>query len=786
MIEILLIRTPDWELTIFSNETAHRQKQLAQTLKLRGKTLPMSSVNLSRAQQVEEVAELGRTYCPLGESHQTLALSQLLFFENTNYRFELIFTKEQTGPEVLHDLQYINDAFYFDCRHGIYRLIGQFNMNNLVGWLRLPIRYFADGKNCELTLSFEVWPTKMDMTTDLDFMYRAIDEFYPLWRFSMPKKTEQQFKRSDMLNQSFGLVWMAQFESLIEAIQWSINRILNAPHNRLLGVSRAVKAEQFKGKVPPKREEQIRTAQINGDADKRFQMTQKHLGVDTPENRFIKMVLDTILDNLTRFSQSVHHYNQTKTPPRLSEAFFNRLTQWRRPIEELRNHSLFKAVGAFTSMSHESLVLQQKDGYAQVYRIWHMLSQHLETLGNGASISMKPVSEIYEVWCFLVLKQMLLSLGFVEVATPFHRVKSDNLELHTQDGYCGTFNLIRDDGISIKLAHKPRFDENSTPLRTWNCTQIPDILMEVGFADGNGFYWVFDAKYRIESKQKPDGKDRVPQDAINQLYPYREALFYMHESEQPINKSRAIFGAYALYPGLFSNQTADNCSENPFAAGIEETGVGAFPLLPGSAGIDVNNDNQWFRVFLTKTLGRAPKAGVIASADRQYVDSTYRIANKGFKQTHYNDLCLIATSAEDSRKPGYYQQFQDGTAKWFHMKMLATKRDAIDEWVVMEEVRYCIVASTILGEGERKARWLWSVRSISKKSRCELTTEQTGKAISQSNEAYWLFELEKPILLDTQMVGFGEGHHHMKLTCRSELADVEHFDDVVVRYPGIT
>ena len=784
MIEILLIKTPDWELRVFSNGVAKSQKQLRQTLKLRGKTLPMSSVDLSTALKVEEMAEMGLAYCPLGESHQTLALSQLLFFENTNYRFEWVFTEHQTGLEVLHKLQNINEAFYFDSRYGVHRLAGQFNMNNLIGWLRLPIRYLAGGKTCELTLSFEVWPTKMDMTTDLDRMYLDIDELYPLWRFALAEKTEQQFQRSGVQESHFGLLWLAQFESLRDSLQWSINRILNSPHNRLQPVKRSVRAEQFKGKIPPKREEQIRTAQQSGGADKRFQMIQKHLDVDTPENRFVKMVLATTLDKLTRFFKSAHSYNQSMTSPRLSETFFRRLSEWRKPLEKHRDHPLFKAVGVFTRMSNESLVLQRKDGYAQVYRIWHLLSLHLETLGSGASISMKPVSKIYEIWCFLSIKQVLLSLGFFEVTTPLNRVSSGELELHSQAGYSGTFELMRDDGINIRLAHQPKFNEKSSPVRTWNTTQIPDILMEVEFAGGDVLYWVFDAKYRINSEIKPDGKERIPEDAINQMYRYRDALFHLIEDEQPANKSRAIYGAYALYPGFFTNQTADNCDENPFAEGNGQTGVGAFPLLPGPGGIDEKNENVWFRTFLTDIFGEDPSAGTIASADRQYIDKSYRIPNKGYDLIHYRDLCLIATSAEDQRDDGYYQQFEGGTATWFHMKLLATERDIIEEWV-MEEVRYCAIASAVPGEGDRKVCWLWPVRSISKKARRELTPLQTGKASSQSNELYWLFELDSPIALDAQIGGFVPGHHHMKLTRRSELVDIEHFDDVIVRYPGI-
>lgn len=151
----------------------------------------------------------------------------------------------------------------------------------------------------------------------------------------------------------------------------------------------------------------------------------------------------------------------------------------------------------------------------------------------------------------------------------------------------------------------------------------------------------------------------------------------------------------------------------------------------------------------------------------------------------YRDLCLVATGPEDERAAGYYEQFDNGSAQWFHMKLVATERDAIDEHVIMNEVSYCAVASAALGKGERKVSWVWPVLSVELKTRRELTLAQTGKTAGRSNERYWLFELDRPIALAQPIEGFDSGHHHMKLTRRADLGDIEHFKDVIVRYPGI-
>lgn len=76
-------------------------------------------------------------------------------------------------------------------------LSGTVHTGNHVGWLKLPLEYTLPGKTPRRQdFSFEVLPTKMDLHGDLATMYAAIDNAFPLWRFSLAEKTEQNAAQS--------------------------------------------------------------------------------------------------------------------------------------------------------------------------------------------------------------------------------------------------------------------------------------------------------------------------------------------------------------------------------------------------------------------------------------------------------------------------------------------------------------------------------------------------------------------------------------------------------------
>jgi len=74
----------------------------------------------------------------------------------------------------------------------------------------------------------------MAMATDLEGIHLAMDEFYPLWRFSLVQKTEQELTKSRKPHERFALLWLAHFEKLRANLQKGIQRICNAPHTCLV------------------------------------------------------------------------------------------------------------------------------------------------------------------------------------------------------------------------------------------------------------------------------------------------------------------------------------------------------------------------------------------------------------------------------------------------------------------------------------------------------------------------------------------------------------------------
>ncbi|MCJ8271926.1 MAG: hypothetical protein MJK04_21340, partial [Psychrosphaera sp.] len=74
----------------------------------------------------------------------------------------------------------------------------------------------------------------------------------------------------------------------------------------------------------------------------------------------------------------------------------------------------------------------------------------------------------------------------------------------------------------------------------------------------------------------------------------------MDPSDSGNQKSRSVFGAFALYPGFYANQSEHNCHDNVYFDAILQIGIGAFPLLPSKAKPgERHSGNAWLCTFLT-------------------------------------------------------------------------------------------------------------------------------------------------------------------------------------------
>jgi len=91
MPELLQIKTPHWELIVWSKRIDHKRKQLTRTLNSRGKGIETSSVRFSPTLALGEAIVEGESQAIPDVVSGRLDLSQPLFFENTEYQFEFVF-----------------------------------------------------------------------------------------------------------------------------------------------------------------------------------------------------------------------------------------------------------------------------------------------------------------------------------------------------------------------------------------------------------------------------------------------------------------------------------------------------------------------------------------------------------------------------------------------------------------------------------------------------------------------------------------------------------------------
>lgn len=146
--------------------------------------------------------------------------------------------------------------------------------------------------------------------------------------------------------------------------------------------------------------------------------------------------------------------------------------------------------------------------------------------------------------------------------------------------------------------------------------QKPDIVLQLTKHDYQKdikLTYLFDAKYRIEGRV--NNVDTPPDDAINQMHRYRDAIYYREHKSKDLKKE--VIGGYILFPG--DGKKAD-VEVSKFYKTIEEVNIGAFPLRPK----DVENRSLLVE-FIKTLIGEAsgdilndskPQKGLYYSMDK--------------------------------------------------------------------------------------------------------------------------------------------------------------------------
>ena len=151
--------------------------------------------------------------------------------------------------------------------------------------------------------------------------------------------------------------------------------------------------------------------------------------------------------------------------------------------------------------------------------------------------------------------------------------------------------------------------------------------------------YLFDAKYRIDGKDK--GVDVPPEDAINQMHRYRDAIYYKDYDANALKKE--VIGGYILFPG---EGEPNDVAVSKFYKTIKEVNIGAIPLRPK----DVEN-RKLLENFIDELIHT-----------KSYETIAHVIPQKG-AYVEVGNRVLIGLVKEDNR---LFQAFMDGTATLYY------------------------------------------------------------------------------------------------------------------------
>lgn len=151
-------------------------------------------------------------------------------------------------------------------------------------------------------------------------------------------------------------------------------------------------------------------------------------------------------------------------------------------------------------------------------------------------------------------------------------------------------------------------------------------------------------------------------------------------------------------------------------------------------------------------------------------------------QVLYPDLTLTAAlGPQKGRDQSYLENFENGVAQWYHIKVTAIKQleDKIG-FHIAEEIRYLALATpSTQNAGTKAIAKIWPVKRVAILPRCSITAEQAGKTVD-SSELYYLFQLGRPLTLQMAVthVPLRNFSHSMKLTTLTGLENVTKFAEV--------
>ena len=514
-----------------------------------------------------------------------------VFFETCEYQFAVELkniydtSHERMLPRVRHQIKSIGDAFKFyknGSHSGI--LVGSIDFLNSPGKFDFVFEYRdKEGTLVKQSMEMYVASPKLDTKKDLQEIITLINEEYENYVFDYLTLTFSSFslKKAERNN---SIIWLSIFKNVVDSYFKNVKFIMSRPNNkpvRKTYTARPAKIRRWS------QQEAERFADRRYDAENyyyRYEVTENT--TNTKENRFVKYSL-RVLDK--KFNEVFNEVSGLYKD--MDESERNNLYEYKMMFKRMRSNVFFKKVGEFEGFRQESSILQQRTGYSQIYKSWLMLKNSLDLVEGKTDIGMKKIWELYEIWCFLIMKRLIAKVLCIDLSDKERVIENKNEMLDTLVNSGMTHEVVfkAHNGDLVKLEYQHTYNRRSKDeMKTTTTEQRPDIVVSIKKSDGFTLTYLYDAKYRVQDDVNDseldegvdiDIADYPLPDAINQMHRYRDAIYYaMKDDVRP--RGKEIIGGYILFPGRTEGDKIEN---RYFYQSIRKVNIGAFPLLPADS-----------------------------------------------------------------------------------------------------------------------------------------------------------------------------------------------------------
>ncbi|MBT2641916.1 DUF2357 domain-containing protein [Bacillus sp. ISL-41] len=453
-------------------------------------------------------------------------------------------------------------------------IVGELFTKNFVGFLDLSL-----GKREEFFC--EVAARKITYESDYRSLLNEIAKESSNLLMQFSGLSRLNIANNKMSSENFSQI--IQLRSIMKDLPTAFDTILFKLHNKLNSISTTepigggrkpdTNLMIFNLQILDLQPEGILKKKFNGYTPGKLITKVQNETYDTPENRYIKSFLEELHYIVHSLKKSIDQTIMDNENRKIFLLYALEVDQWLTIIEDYLNSSVFRQVGRMEFFPSNSQVLQNRAGYQDVLILDQRLQSGLQLSWSPLEavtndIYSKPVYDLYEIWCFFKIRNILRDIFSAEI---------EHINLWVEENGSVSFNLkkgllsglvFQKKNFKITFFYNKEFSRQTKSGYSYSLKFKPDFTLHFNeLSNGNSFYIHFDAKYKL---------DKIDDMETDLKMSKKEDIVKMHAYKDGIIDT---LGSYVLYPG---NQFKNYRETEHIIPSI-----GAIPLVPSDSETEV-------------------------------------------------------------------------------------------------------------------------------------------------------------------------------------------------------